>query len=580
MSKQLTRCFLTALLFALGVGYGCGSGGGPEVARVGSDKITADDLAAYIRDQGLGFRSADEEFKVKRQIVDSLINQKLLVQAAYDMGMDQSPEIERIVENNRTRFLLDALYETHITSKVNVSETEILDLYKDLEYQIWASYILLADEDTAKMLFDSLKHGANFEQLAYQYSIDPAARRNRGDMGYFQRGSMGSSDFDRVVFKMDVGEVSPVIETAAGYCLVKINDKRPNDSREEYGRMRSQINRQLMNEKRVELTSKYFDTVETKYQVKLDRDVADYVTMKRQNLYPPQVVAKLPKYDFDDDQLDRDEKELILATWEGGQMSLIEYLLAVRRNLPPEQRPDFDNYEGLAMTIYALKRGDLLAREAELEKMDQTEAYKKNIKLYREYTMSEILRSDSIQKVDEPNEEEMREYYDRHRDEFLMQKQVHLYEIAVSDEMFAQKLAKSIKTLDDFQVKAAQYTERTGQRVKGGDLGYCGRERNPYLYQAVDGKPTGQVYGPFRGSDGKYSLIWPSDWTRSEYKDYLAAKPDISKKLVEQRKALAYTSWIARQREDTDIRVNEEAIWETIDRSVYANSGGAVQGNS
>ena len=580
MSRQLTRCFLTVLIFALGVGYGCNSGGGPEIARVGDDKITAEDLTAYINDQGIGFRSADEEFKVKRQIVDSLINQRLLVQAAYDRGMDQSPEIERIVDNNRPRFLLDALYETHVTSKVNVSETEIRDFYKDLEYQVWASYILLDNEDTARMLLDSLKQGANFDQLAYRYSIDPAARRNRGDMGYFQRGSIGSSDFDHVVFKMNVGEISPIIKTVAGYCIVKINDKRPNDSREEYGRMHAQIKRQLMNEKRMELTSHYFDTVQTKYEIKVDHDVADYITMKRQNLYPPQVIAKLPKYDFDDDQLDRDEKELILATWDGGQMSLIEYLLAVRRSFPPEQRPNFDDYEGLARTIYAIKRADLLTHEAELEKMDQTDAYKNNIKLYREYTMSEILRTDSIQKVDDPTEEEMRAYYDQHRDEFLIQKQVHLYEIAVSDEMFAQKLAKSIKTLDDFQVKAAQYTERTGQRVKGGDLGYCGRERNPFIYQAVEGKPTGQVYGPFRGSDGKYSLIWPSDWTKSEYKDYLTAKPDISTKLIEERKALAYSTWIAKHREDTNIRVNEEAIWETIDRSVYANSGGAVQGNS
>jgi len=580
MIKKLTKCFLAASFIALGFNFGCGSGGGSEIARVGKDEITAEDLAGYIQEQGIGFRSAEEEFTAKRQIVDTLINQKLLVQAAYEMGLDKSPEVEQLVESNRSKFLLDALYDTHIASKVTVSETEILDFYKDLEYQIRAFQIVTAGPDTAEALLERLKQSANFEQLAYEYSIDPSARRNRGDMGYFQRGSSGSPEFDRIVFKMEVGEISPVIGTEVGYHIVKVVDKRPNDTREEFARMRGPIGRQLLSEKRMTLTSSYFDTIMVKYPITVDRDVADYVTLKRQNLYPPPVVAKLPKYDFDDDQLDRDEKELILATWDGGQMSLIDYLFSVRRIFPPEQRPNFDDYDSLAKIIYSIKRPDLLAREAELEKLDQTVVYKRNIKLYREGTMSEILRTDTIQKVEAPTEDEMREYYDQHRDEFLVPRQVHAYEIAVSDEMLAQNLAKSIKTLDDFQVKAAQYTERAGQRVKGGDLGYFERDRNPYLYRVLEGKPTGQVYGPFRGGDGKYSILWPSDWTKSEYKDYLTAKPDIRRVLIEQRKDLAYKNWIAERRANTRVEVDEEAIWETIDREIYGSAAGSAEGRS
>ena len=568
MAKWLAALLLGFSLMGAGMMAGCSGSGGSLVAKVGKDKITIERFTQFVRDNNIGFRSADEEFSVKRQLLDSLINHQLLVQAAYERGLDKHPDVIKIVESNRMRFLLDALYDKHVAGQVTVSEADMREFYKDLEYQIRVSQIVVTSPDTANALVERLKKGENFEQLAYEYSIDPSAKRNRGDLGYITRGT-GSAEFDRIVFRMEVNEISPPIKTEVGYHIVKVLDKKLNDLREEFPRMRRAIEQQLTAERRAEVTNRYFDSIKVKYPVTVDKSVADYVTHKRNTLYPPPVVERLPKYDFDDTQLDRDEKELVLATWDGGQMSLIEYLFTVRRAFQPGDRPAFDNYDSLAAIIYTLKRPEILAHEAELEGMAETEVYRNKTKLFTEYSMADIMRNDSLPQQPAPTEEELREYYDLHRDQFLVPRRVHLYEISVSDEMLAQNLAKQIKSLQDFQVRAAQYTERTGMRVKGGDMGYVEQALMPDLYRVAQTTEIGTLAGPFRNAYNKYSLIWPVEWTVSEYKDYLAAKPEIQKLLGDQKKQQGFLAWIEQRRATTDIDVYEDAIWETIDRTVY-----------
>jgi len=563
--------FLMIAVLAAGLQVGCGYRDSNVVARVGDTRITVTDFQEFLDQNPIGFRSAQDEFDGKRLFLDSLISHTLLVRAAYEKHIDQSPEVAKILAANRSRFLLDALYEFHVSSNVSVTEAEIREIYADLEYQIRAFHILLDNEDTAQMVFEKLKAGENFEQMAYRYSLDQRARRNRGDMGYFIRGT-APDEFERVVFQLAVGETSPPFQTSLGYHLVKVVDKKLNDMREEYARMRPALEQQLLLSKRQMFTTLFFDSIAAKYPVTVDRAVADYVTHKRTLIYPPPVVEKLPKYDFDDEQLDRDEKELILATWDGGQTTLIDYLLSVRKFLPPEQRPSFEDYDLLEQVIYMLKRRDILVYEAELQKMEETDYFRHKMALFERYTLAEIMRNDSIAAPPPPDEQAQRDFYDQHREEYLIPAQVHLFEIMVSDEMLAQKLAREINTLEEFQRKAFRLTERAALRVKRGDLGYVDSLHFPTLYSVARRSPVGAVAGPIR-TRGKFSVIWPARWTEESYQDFLTVKDDIAARLIRKDREQAVAEWLEEQRAATDIEVYDEVIWSMIDKELYSDTG-------
>lgn len=63
-----------------------------------------------------------------------------------------------------------------------------------------------------------LKGGAEFEDLAVEYSDGPSNSRG-GDLGEFAQGAM-VPEFDKALFKLKVGAVSDVVETAFGYHII------------------------------------------------------------------------------------------------------------------------------------------------------------------------------------------------------------------------------------------------------------------------------------------------------------------------------------------------------------------------
>ncbi|MEN8376283.1 MAG: peptidylprolyl isomerase [Gemmatimonadota bacterium] len=70
-------------------------------------------------------------------------------------------------------------------------------------------------------ILDELAEGAEFEALARRHSDDPGSRQLGGDLGWFRRGIM-VDEFDRVVFTMRVGQISPIVETPFGFHVIKL----------------------------------------------------------------------------------------------------------------------------------------------------------------------------------------------------------------------------------------------------------------------------------------------------------------------------------------------------------------------
>jgi len=63
--------------------------------------------------------------------------------------------------------------------------------------------------------------------LATQFSEDPSAKENKGDLGYFTAFRM-VYPFENAAYATPKGEISKIIRTRFGYHILKVNDIRPN----------------------------------------------------------------------------------------------------------------------------------------------------------------------------------------------------------------------------------------------------------------------------------------------------------------------------------------------------------------
>jgi len=79
--------------------------------------------------------------------------------------------------------------------------------------------------------------GADFEELAREYSEDPFTRDQGGDLGTFERGVMVPS-FEDAAFALERGQVSDLVETPYGYHIIKLEDRGKLDTGDEQIRVR------------------------------------------------------------------------------------------------------------------------------------------------------------------------------------------------------------------------------------------------------------------------------------------------------------------------------------------------------
>jgi len=75
----------------------------------------------------------------------------------------------------------------------------------------------------AEMVYQKLKAGESFEDLAAQYS-DDRYRIKGGDLGWVHKGRL-DPEFEKVAFGLQPGEVSAVFRTDYGYNLMKVTDR-------------------------------------------------------------------------------------------------------------------------------------------------------------------------------------------------------------------------------------------------------------------------------------------------------------------------------------------------------------------
>ena len=175
----------------------------------------------------------DDTQKDLNQYLELFVGYKLKVSKAYKLGLQDNKPYQTELKSYRSQLAKNYFNDTKITQEL------IDEGYSRLQKEIKASHILiLADEnatseDTLKA-FKKIQEirikalaGEDFESLATQFSEDPSAKENKGDLGYFSAFRMVYS-FENAAFNTPKGEISKIIRTRFGYHILKINDVRIN----------------------------------------------------------------------------------------------------------------------------------------------------------------------------------------------------------------------------------------------------------------------------------------------------------------------------------------------------------------
>jgi peptidyl-prolyl cis-trans isomerase C len=229
---------------------------GAVVLRADFERELSRELQAL---EGSPARTPEQIEPYKQTLLETMVERTLLLQAAREAQLVVSPEeVDRrvlalaseypaesfdsalaqgqttrteLTRTTRTQLTIEKLFAAKVYARMAVTEDAIRREFEEKadEFQeaesVHAQQIVVKGLDEAKRLQSQLYAGKKFSELARRYSLSPDAKVG-GDLGFVQRGVM-PSQFDEVLFRLSVGQVSDVISTDYGFHLFKVLEKKP-----------------------------------------------------------------------------------------------------------------------------------------------------------------------------------------------------------------------------------------------------------------------------------------------------------------------------------------------------------------
>jgi parvulin-like peptidyl-prolyl isomerase len=222
------------MMAVLAVTFGLLAGGMAKaavIATVNQKQLTDGDLKSALGQFNEGQRNNIlKDPTNRRQVVLSMIDQELLNQEAEKQKLGDEEQIKMAVESFRRQQMVARLLEKNLGSRVTQAAAKKFYGENKLLFntdQVRAQHILVAtDAEAREVLKKASEPKADFQKLAEQYSKDPSAKNNRGELGFFARDQL-DAEFTKSAFGASVGTIVGPVKTVYGYHLIKVLEKKP-----------------------------------------------------------------------------------------------------------------------------------------------------------------------------------------------------------------------------------------------------------------------------------------------------------------------------------------------------------------
>lgn len=255
----------------------------PDVwAVVNGTEIRRDDVEKYYRSQvnpEAQKPTQEDSLSLKLNVVEQLINNEILLERAKKLNLQASDgevedkftevkspfteeefqrqlkargmTVDDLKRDLRRQRSIEKLLNREVASKITITDQDVTDFYNAnlnqfnvAEPQYRISQIVVTprkdpqirnrknDDATneaeaqrkTKMIMDKLNSGADFAQLAMDYSEDPNTTPNGGDLGYIPESSLNQADplLKKLVMSLKPGQVSQPIVLKDSIRILKL----------------------------------------------------------------------------------------------------------------------------------------------------------------------------------------------------------------------------------------------------------------------------------------------------------------------------------------------------------------------
>ncbi len=510
-----------------------------------------------------------DKYKTKLEALNHLIDVELIIKRARELGLNEDEEVKNRIKtaaaqiqqeatekskNSTEQILIQSLIKQEIDDQlVKPTEEEISWYYKENKEEFYISdtyslqEIVVETEVEAEAIFMEIVVGGDFTLLAQEKSGGLTAKKG-GYLGYVSTDSaklFGYDDFKEIASALKIGEVSKVIKTEKGYCLLKLLEIKPA-YQETFEKVKRFIEGKLTRERRENAYNEWLDNLKEQALIQvafnLDEIIEEFVSSK-----PP---------------------ETILVSFRGGEITLGEF------NKAWDDLDNKNKYETKEELLENMLNERILVQRAQEIGLEKDEKVSSQIRTVIEQVrkereemikintqqalVDEVIKVKIYEKV-KLGEEEIAEYYKENKEAFIKDEEYHLRHILVETLEEAEAVLEKIRGGADFTELAEEKSIGPSGK-QGGDLGFIARGMTiqPFEDAAFVLKP-GEISEVVKTQFG-YHIIKLEEISPERQKTPEEAKVEIEFILLPEKQQQAFIKWLSSLNDEANVQIKEELL--------------------
>ena len=192
------------------------------IARFGDNKVLWGELDA-------SFKELSDKKRI--EAINRRVDKKIILAKAKQIGLEQDPDFLAITNEFKKTRLIN-IYRDKLLSTMEPTVNDLKQFFQKnrsrIEIKEARKIQMLVVKDREKI--DDLKQKIEAGKLTFftaasQYSIDPNAKQNLGELGWVIKGS-GFPGLDKLTFSLALNQLGGPVKSPAGWHLVKVQDIR------------------------------------------------------------------------------------------------------------------------------------------------------------------------------------------------------------------------------------------------------------------------------------------------------------------------------------------------------------------
>jgi hypothetical protein len=471
-------------------------------------------------------------------ILGRLINARLILLEARNIGLDELPEIKDEVDRYSRRAMIELLIKRHLRG-LEADEEEVEKLYGDAVREWKIRSMRLEKGEDAEKIKQEIEGGGNFDEIAERLVAE--GRVEVGDGGEYVRGRDLMPQVAVVLSEMEVGSISPVIPIGGSFVILKLEDTRFPENSE----AREWAEKEALNRKKREVMEDYYLALKRKY-VKVDQKLLDGLDYE----------SKEPGFQ----KLLEDRR--VIARVKGERSVTVGELAAalkgrffhgIERAIEGEKvnrRKD--------AVLEKILRKRVFRREALKQKIERTEAYRNMVKEYE----SSIIFEAFIQKAVAPDIKvggaELETFYREHIGEYSYPEMMRIHNLVFSKKENAEEAIDKLEAGVDFRWLRAnaegQVDEKTERLLEfeGRPLATEGLPKG--VQKAVSGGRLGD-FRLYESQGGYFYVLYIQAVVPAKPKPFAEVRGKIAKRIFDDHLKEAFEDWVGRLREAYEVKI-------------------------